>query len=194
MPVENMQVGQSSDDAEQGDTAVLLTGTYIRWYQGSTCYGGFRFVPGSQIPQGSTINSATFSYKYTSTSYDTLTADVWAEDGANPGTFTTGASDISNRTATSATTSISDTDVGVDWQTLDIATIVQELVNSYNVDAIVVIGYDSSSDVARWVTYDGDSANCPKLDIDYTAPAGGLSIPVAMHHYRTMRAPAATGG
>ena len=35
--------------------------------------------------------------------------------------------------------------------------------------------YDPSSD--------GTEADRPYLDIDWTAPAGGLSIPVAMHHY-----------
>jgi hypothetical protein len=184
MPTENMQVAASSDDAEQGDTTMLLTGAYIRWYQGSACHGGFRFAPGSQIPQGSTITSATFSYKYTHADYDTLSASVWAEDGANPGTFTTGASDISNRTATTATGSIADTDVGVDWQTLDVASIIQELADDYDIDAIVIVAYDASSDTARWITYDGDTANCPKLDIEYTAPSGGAAVQMIDHKRR----------
>lgn len=188
MPTENMQVGASSDDAEQGDATVLLTGTYIRWYQGSTCHGGFRFVPGSSIPQGATITSATFSYKYTATDRDTLTASVWADDLAGPGTFTTDDNDISDRTATTATASIDDTDVGVDWQELDVQSIVQELATSYTVTAIAIIVYDDSSDNARWVTWDGDSDNCPKLDVVYTEPAGDGQPARSMHQARMRRA------
>lgn len=178
---ENMQVGASSDDAEQGDAAMYLPGAYIRWYQGSTCHGGFRFVPDSNIPQGSTISSATFSYKYTHTDYDTLSAVVWAHDTANPGTFTTDDNNISSRAATTQTTNINDVDAGTDWIELDVTAIVQELATSYTIQAVVIVVYDATSDNARTICYDGSATDCPKLDVIYTPPAGvEVSLDTAM--------------
>jgi len=180
----NLQVAASADDGEQGDATSLLTGTYIRWYQGSTCYGGFRFVPGASIPIGSTNISAVFSYKYTHTDYDTLTATVWAQDAAGPLQFTTDDNNISGRTPTTATAAINETDAGTDWRTLDVASILQELATSYTITAIAIIVYDATSDSARWTTWDGNTSNCPKLDIEYTAPAAGVPRHAAYYHRR----------
>jgi len=185
MPTLNLQVAASADDAEQGGATVLLTGVYLRWYQGDTCHGGFRFVPGASIPIGSTIISATFSYRYTHTDFDILTATVWAEDTAGPLTFATDDNNISTRIPTAATAAIADTNVGTDWCALDVTSIIQELATSYTVTAIAIIVYDATSDAARWVTYDGSAANCPKLDIEYNPPAGG--VPRHADYYRHRR-------
>lgn len=179
MAVANLQVGASSDDAEEHSGSVTLGLVYIRCYTAGTYTNGWRFLA-IAVPQGSTINTATFSYKFTTTSNDDLYADVHGEDQDNPGTFTTGASNISGRVQTTASATISTASGGVDWQTVDVASIVQEIVNrggwSSGNAMVIIIDVTNSSSTGRVVAYDGDAANCGKLDIDYTAPSGGVVI------------------
>jgi len=187
-PTENMQVSASSDDAEDADGTVTLTGPYLRLYQGSDCYLGWRFVPGTSIPQGATVSNADFQFRFDHANFDTINnRPLYGEDGANPGTFTESSSDIANRTATTASVNVNLVDVGTDWQLVEVDSILEELVGDYTVQAVVLILHDSTgSDAARITAYDGDSANCGKLDVTYTT---GAFPPVPGRVHRDRRWP-----
>ena len=184
MPTENMQVGTSADDAGEANTTMYLTNAYGH-YTNVLWYNGYRFVPGSSIPQGATIVSATFSFKFWSVTYDNIDATVYGEDGASPGTFTTGASNITNRTKTTASVALDRTNVGTDWQTLDVKTIIEELVGDYTIEAIVFhLDTDSAVNGRIWHEDGTDPADAPKLDIEYTTAAGGAAVQMIAYKRR----------
>jgi len=188
MTTEILKVVASADDAEQGDSTVLVTASRGRLYQGSNAYSGHRWVPGSTIPKGSTIVSATLSVKFYSTDYDSLDADTYiaGENGANPAQFTTASNDISSRSETSTKISATVTDAGTDWVAYDVATIIQELATAYAIQAVVLWVHDpTGNSVGAIVHYDGSAANAARLDIEYNPPAGG--IPRLADYYRRMR-------
>lgn len=175
MPTVNLQVAASADDADQTGTTCAIVGPYVRMYTSAgTWKVGWRFVPVTAIPRYSTGITATLSIKCTSTTYDTILGDVKGEEGGSPAAFTTDANDIGARTLTTAAVALDTTDGGTDWLTFDVSSIVTELVADYELSAIVLVAAsDSGSSVGRIVAYDGDTANCAKLDITYTEPVTG---------------------
>lgn len=176
MPTENLQVAQSSDDAGEASATMYLTNAY-GYYTNTAWYNAYRFVPGSNIPQNATIVTATFSFKFWSTTYDNVDATVYGEDGADPGTFTTGASNITNRTKTTANVALDRTDAGTDWQTLDVKTILEELVGDYTIQAIVfLLDTDSAQNGRIWHEDGTDPLDAARLDIEYTAPSAGVVL------------------
>jgi hypothetical protein len=178
MAIEDLQVSASNADAEQVNTAVTIDIPYGRAY-GATYRHGYKFVPGSNIPQNSTINTGTFKFKFTSLSYDDIESDLYGEDGANPAVFTTGASDITNRTQTTAVVVCDYSSGGTDWIEIDVSTILTELSASYEIQAIVILLYVTGVGTARINHFDGTQADAAKLYIDYTAPgAEGAAVPV----------------
>lgn len=184
MPTENMQVNASNCDAEQDGTAVSITIPYGRCY--STGYvHGYRFVPGTSIPSGATIDTATLSIYFYNVDFDDIDGTVHGEDAASPGVFTTGASDISNRTQTTASASVDFTDVGISWQTVDVKTIIEELVGDYTVQAVVIIIEMDTSQNGRIRHWDGDTTYAAKLDIVYTV-GGFPPVPGAVHRRRRL--------
>lgn len=91
------------------------------------------------------------------------------------------------------------TTAGVDWderwtsgstfQSPDISTVIQELIDTYTLDnnaVIIQIRDDgtAASNYNKCVSYDGAPGSAPALYIEYTEAAAGLPIPVAMAHYR----------
>lgn len=178
MPVEDLQVPASNGDAEQYNTAVVIDIPHGRGY-GATYRHGYRFVPGSNIPQNSTFNTGTFKFKFTGLSYDDIESDLYGEDGANPAVFTTDASNITNRTQTTAFVVCDYSSGGTDWIEIDVSTILTELSASYEIQAIVILLYVTGVGTARINHFDGTAADAAKLYIDYTAPAaGGAAVAV----------------
>jgi hypothetical protein len=183
MPIEDLQVAASNRDAEQATATVSITIPYGRAYA-TTYRHGHKFVPGSNIPQNSTINTGTFSFKFTGLSYDDIESDLYGEEAANPADFTTDNNNITDRTQTTALVVCDYSSGGTDWIEIDVASILTELSASYEIEAIVILLYVTGVGTARINHYDGTAADAAKLYIDYTAPAGGGAAVQMIDHKR----------
>jgi len=183
----NLQVGASSDDVHQaGGGNVTLTGTTIS-VGTTTEWAGFRFQ-NVTIPPGSIINTASIQVKVFSTTFDDPNVDIYGEDVDDASTFVASNNNISNRTRTTAKTTWNNTGIGSGFRTSpDIAAVIQEIIDragwlSGNDLNIILDGLASSSFV--FYSYDNAAADAPKLDIDYTAPASGMSRPIRLQQVK----------
>ncbi|MEZ4959932.1 MAG: DNRLRE domain-containing protein, partial [Saprospiraceae bacterium] len=170
-------VSASSDDAEENLSggAVSLTSNDIELVQdgSSNQQSGMRFN-NITIPKGATITSAyvQFTAKATNTGAVTLTLSGQAIDNAP--TFTSSSGNISSRTKTAATVSWSPADwniIGQTYQTSNIASIIQEIVNrsgwaSGNSMVIMATGPTTATRTAQ--SYDGVPASAPVLVINFS--------------------------
>ena len=109
----------SSHDASQDGTgAVTLTG-YLVATAGTHWLG--LLLPSVAVPVGATINSATLYYKPYSTARDDPGFNWYAEASDNASVFTTGASNISGRSRTTAVTGDTATNIGTSsFRTVDV--------------------------------------------------------------------------
>lgn len=150
------------------------------------------FTTDAGITNGLTITSAT--YKMTANATYNAGANVIAylvsaHAADNAGALATTNGDL-NTTARPRTTAVSgvwtQTSVtgGVQY-TIDVTTVVQELINRGGWAAgnaiVMIVDTDTTTSQGEWQDYDGTGANVPVLEIVYTA-GGGVSIPVIMHH------------
>lgn len=181
----SVAVAASSDDAQETGGTVTLTDLAMN-VNGTAQYAGMRFL-NVTIPQGSTINTATVSLNFISTSYDSPDTIIYCENVDDATTFTTGASNISGRSLTSGTAWAA-TNLGLGVKvSANFAAEVQTVVNrggwASGNDLNVIIKGNSGTSEFRVSTW--DSANPePVLDIDYTAPSGGG--PVKFRHYQNL--------
>jgi hypothetical protein len=193
-PTVEYQIGASSDDAEENISTGACNITRTTHNFGSyaaTVYIGLRFLAVT-IPVGATIDTAYLILKAADNDSGPFDSDFWGEDGSTPGTFTTDNSNISGRTPTTATVawdSPASWTSGTWYNSPEIKTIVQELVDSYDYSsglAMAIINkYDSGSGERLAASYDSSASDAPKLHIEYTAVGGAL--PMAMHYYRRRR-------
>lgn len=130
---------------------------------------------------GATIGAVTLRFKASGTDSGDFIGDWYGQDGtASPTTFTTTAYNITGRTKTTATCEGDGSDFGSwtagTWYDFTgdgvntIAGIIQELANSYDPTAIVLVWIRTSgTGYRRPYTWDyNDHASAPKLDIDYS--------------------------
>ncbi len=179
----SISVSQSSDDAEQNTStgAVVITSTDLELaYDGHDQIVGMRFQ-NVTIPQGATIDSAYIEFECDA---GTWTGDVYleirGEDIDNAPTFTTGTSNISLRTYTTASASWTITaqwTVDSKYQSSDISTVVKEIVdrggwNSGN-SMVFKIAAASGTNKREAEAYNGETAAAPLLVVNYTPAAGG---------------------
>ena len=180
--------GQSADDAFQNNTAMSLT--LVMSITSATRRAGMRFQ-NVTVAQGATINSATLTVNITSTSFDTPNGVTWyGELATNAAEFTTTASDITNRSLTTATTVWSGSDIGAGDHNLTVTSIVQEIVNqggwaSGNALALLVYGVASCN--LQLTPYDTSTTLCGRLAIDYTEGGGGGGITMHAMYYARVR-------
>lgn len=178
----NLQVAASADDAfedQTGDTNINATDETSdqidEWF-------GFRWQSVT-VPQGATINSATFSPWVISSVLDEPYHDIYGQDADNAAAFSdgTGNEDISTRTQTTATYfwDVADLVSGGGFEAVsdaNIAAIVQEIIDrpgwsSGNAIVFIVVGHTGIL-ITRDLgisSYDTSTARAAKLDIDYTA-------------------------
>ena len=179
----NLQVGSSSDDAEEienggamNTTATLVT-VVASLFQGLRHWGGIRFT-GLSIPAGSTITACTVEIRSDTfiTGHDDIRIDVHMEPTAAPSTFTTTSGDITGRSRTTASVSWSADNVADDTFIVspDIKAVLQEVVDSFTPTTIVVIlkpqQTQATSKIIDFKTYDNDPSLAAKLNITYTSP------------------------
>jgi len=145
---------------------------------------------GITLPQTSTINTATLGLY----EYDTAGAAnslVYSNDVADPvvpagATAALKCADADAKTKSTASIAINNNPAGNQYFYYDVKTIIEEMTASraYSNQAMMFLHLDNGA--ASWMRsrsydYAGNSSG-PELDVDYDAPAGGLSIPIVMHH------------
>lgn len=182
------QVAASADDAWQNATGtVAITGNDIGSLSTGNFWAGWRFQ-NVTIAQGQVLTSAIFEgYVYDAT-YDDVYGNFHCEDVDNATQFTTGASDISGRTLTTAYTGVGATGVGVGWYAVDITTAAQEVIDRggwASGNAMNVILDCLASVSLRYRQYDySDGSSAAKLTFTYTAGGG---IPQKAMYYAMVR-------
>jgi hypothetical protein len=182
----NLQVGAGNADAHETDDGGVFSSTTTTGVTtdsntaAGTRFNGGHWFSGVTIPSGSTINSATAVIVTTSTTRDDPNINIYCEAADSPGNFATTA-DVTSRARTTANTSWVATGIGTSPVTSpDFTTAVQEVVDraGWASGNNLTMLFDGKSDVNRsfrTTSYDGTAADAAKLDIDYTAPAGGTT-------------------
>jgi hypothetical protein len=182
------RISASADDVEErtnngavdldGDTSTHSLQTY-RTYgsesSGTLNWWGLRFL-NVNVPQGATITSSSVTFRANATSGSTASSmTLWGQLATNPSTFTTGTSNITNRTRTTATTawSVSQWTNGSDYVTPSLAAIVQEIVSQSGWvanNAMSIIGQTTVAQNRSAASYDGTNGStlAPILEVCYT--------------------------
>ncbi len=189
----NLQVGASSDDANENESSTVMFLTIVNaWFSNLSfrAHVGLRFTAVSGL-SGATIDTAVLTFRSNATDSGAFVGDWYAEDAAAPGTFTTTNGDISGRTRTTATCEGDGGDFG-NWSSgadetfsgpaPSIKGILQELADDYDPSAIVLLHIVDSLSTGERVfrAWDNSSGTAPKLDIDYTAAAVGFAYTQAV--------------
>ncbi len=175
------QVSQGNDDAEErvsnGNMSLTSSDLELISDGGTNQLVGIRFQ-NINIPQGTTILSASIQFTTDETDSGGTSVTIRGHDTDNAGVFTTSNSDISNRTLTTASIAWNSIPAwnsvgqsGANQQTPDLTSIVQEIVNrggwtSGNSLAFVING--SGERTAE--SYNGSAGQAPVLTImaDFT--------------------------
>ena len=124
-------ISQSSDDAMQGSSSnsMYLTDTTLYTQSGAQRWWGLRFQ-NITIPNGATITSASITFRSGSNTTATPTMNVYGEASDNASTFTTTASNISNRSRTASVAwAMTAWTSGSNYTSADLTTPVQAIVN-----------------------------------------------------------------
>lgn len=178
----NLTIVDDDDDGCYRDQPLILDFNIVGY---STTSGGLvydtflRFGSVSGL-SGVTINSAVLSLgEKSSSGLGTAESRIYADDQESPGQITD-TTDYETRTRTTANVE-HDLAPGTDPFTKDIASIIQELADSYDPDAIMVFvqddGTDDTGSSLYWRGGDyGDAEHDTTLDIDYSAAVGGATI------------------
>jgi len=172
----SVKIGAGTDDAEEQDngTMVLADGD-LDFFQTNTAWLGLRFQSVA-IPNGATINSAVV--RLTAQNSDTGTpgtADIFCEDVDDATTFTSTASDISNRTTTTASVSWEDEQNWIRDQafdTPDISAVVQEVIDragwATGQDLNVIFQRTAAANDRDAYSFDGVPGKAAELRITYS--------------------------
>lgn len=181
-------VGASSDDAQQVGTTMTLTGTTIGSDLDATSdWAGMRWT-NVTIPAGATITSAVLNVVPTSATQDEPLVTIYFENADNCGTFTTTASDISNRSLTTGV-SWSNTNLGANGSTYynspslvsDLQTVINRggWASGQAICAIIQGGATSTRDLTIEAYDLGPGTNPPQLIVTWTVPSkcnGGMPM------------------
>ena len=195
MTVLALQVSDGDDDGINYYHPINMDDSWAHDVAGHSVGNNFAYAPNSTREEvacrftgvsglsGATINSATYSvYGFYGGGAGSPLTKISAEDAAAPAQISpdgaAGGDEFVSRPLTTA---------GVDWDgTLtdnawndspDIASVIQELADSYDPSVIQIFHKDdgsSSGHAQAYDTYENDSAAAPKLTIDYTPAASSL--------------------
>jgi acid phosphatase type 7 len=198
------RIDVSTDDAEEYNTgSVTRSSTRLELVTSSTSVQivGLRFA-NLALPKNAAISKAYIQFKTASASSDLTTLTIQGQASDNATTFTSTSGNVSSRARTAASVSWSPVnwmtvgEAGVNQQTPDLTTIIQELVNRPNWvsgNAIAIIISGTGKRVA-WA-FDGDNAGAPLLHVEYvtddsppeigsfnyTPSPGEVNTPVTFH-------------
>ncbi|KKN25021.1 hypothetical protein LCGC14_0889030 [marine sediment metagenome] len=206
----NLQVGAGGDDfihfQDNGTHTFDAAGINLfHGYAASTAkrgQSGMRYTSVT-IGNGDTIDAATTVYRARNTNSNAdVVVHIRADDADNPAAPTNDAGwDALTDTTADVSWTMPSFVAGNDFTTPDFKSVIQGLVNrggwSSGNAMIILIGDRDAESTATDGTrrdaqsYEGESANAPKLDIDYTAAAGGVTVLAALAT-ATALSPAAT--
>jgi hypothetical protein len=173
---ETRPVSASSDDAQQIGTTMTLNGTTIGGsLDATTDWAAMRFL-NLDIPKGADTTNVVLQVVPSGTGEDEPLVTIYFEDADNPGTFTTTASDISNRART-AGVAWSSTNLGADgatyFDTPDLSAILQAVINragwaAGNAVAAIIQGGATTTRDLTIEAYDlGPGTNPPRLVVTW---------------------------
>lgn len=167
----------------EGLSALDTTATNMAFGYGGSPYLSInafaRFIFSATIPQGSTINEAFIRFYANLTLSATCRVAISAIDAANPLAPTTYAgAEGATRTTAFVLWTVPAMTIGTQYSSPDIASVLQELADSYDIVSVVVylednIGSGGNSRQVRSYDY---GSQYPELYVDYTAPAGGPAL------------------
>lgn len=187
-----LQVGSSADDARNlapsGTASLTVVTQHLGKFDTTNIYvSGFRFT-GVTIPQGATINSAILDFYSSGTAIGTSPlVKFYGNAIDNATTFNTTTEKPETKTKTTAvvnktfTSSLWNPATGFGIETVDVATVVQEIINRagwMSGNALSILAYDNGSVNSTYVgvsTYDSAMNRGAKLTIDYGTSTGGTS-------------------
>jgi hypothetical protein len=187
-----LQVGASSDDARNlaplGAGSLTVVTMHLGKFNTTDKYWlGFRFA-GVTIPNGATINSATLDFYSSGTAIGTSPLVIFYGNAIdNATTFNTTTEKPESKARTTATVAKTYTSalwnptIGFGIETVDMATIVQEIINRagwVSGNALSILAYDNGSANSTYIgisTYDNASTKAAKLTIGYTT-GGGATV------------------
>lgn len=174
----NLQVSTGTDDGEENGSNVMDISASTVDLGGANFFAGFRFQSVA-VGQAQVLTSAILQMYVFDTGQDNAYFNAHCEDIDDAPTLTTAASNLSNRTLTTASTNKAQSNVGVGWYTVDVTSAVQEVVDrggwASGQDVMAILDAQASA-FFRCRSYEGDSAEAAKLDIDFTAV--GAAVPV----------------
>ena len=178
MTTVDYQVSAGADDCTWMTGRYEGDGTSLRL--GGSASGAYKIAArfAVTLPAGATITAAHVSLYITST-FGSPTADVYAEDAANPGAISS-EEDGESRSLTTAKVAWSSFARG--WtDSPDISAVLSELLTDYSYAAgkalqIILVGTSASGNyvIARAQESTGNTYG-PKLHIEYTEAAGGYA-------------------
>lgn len=180
-------VSASSDDGDQLTTTMNIVRSTSNIIDATNEYFAMRFTS-ITIPSNATITNATVRLYYPDGTLDEPSHDMYIQLTTNPATFTTGASDISNRTPTTSTVTWSSANLGAPgfFTSPNLSTQLGELYTAaggvFNGARVVIIVRGSATATRDFAanTYDvGISSRMPFLSITYTtgtACGGALMV------------------
>ena len=187
-------VSASGDDGGVDETGAFSNSGsihYIGWWDGAACNLYVRFLAVT-IPVGAIITVAYLSFREGSVDGNGGSATIYGDDSASP-TAPTSAATYNAKVLTSASVPWSPgTSAG--WKnTPSLVSIVQEIVDSYNLSAgapvqFLVKGGGSGQNDASMRAFDYFSTPinqyAPKLHIEYSVAVPGSSLVVPIHRRR----------
>lgn len=179
----NLQVAASNADAYETELGLSFTSTAADVIMDANAsavarYNGGFFFSGATIAAGSTINSATLTVDVVSTFWDDPRCNIYCNDVDSAANFSDEA-DVTSRVVTTASTAWTGTGVGAGLETSpSFPSALQEVIDRAgwaggNNLCVIVKGNDSGTFQFRVDSYDTDTANACKCDIDYTEPTTG---------------------
>jgi hypothetical protein len=171
----NQRILASADDAEETKStgAINLNGTaYELLNNGSSQTNGLRFTT-VNIPVGATITSAYIEFTANAAASSAATFDIYGQSLGNPTTFTTAVRNISSRFRTNnfVAWTLTAWVINTAYQSPDITTIVQEIVNQSNWVSgnamAFLLDNPSSTNVRIAKSFDNATAQAPRLVINW---------------------------
>ena len=174
----NLQVNNTAND---GYAEITFEGfgtfsVYIGNFDGDHVDGWLLFT-NVTVPQGATIDEALLTYKSDGSVSGTVTSQIYAhdtDDAASPTSISDWETKESNMTTANVSWSMESWTSGTDYESPDIKSIIQEIVDrvgwaSGNDILIMHLSTENSSDIYKTpYDYEDNSAYAAKLNIEYT--------------------------
>jgi hypothetical protein len=180
-----IRIVTGNDDAEErSDRSMYLNSSDLELvYDRGNQTVGMRFN-GATIPQGAMISDAYIQFQADETHSGTTSLAIQGQDIGNAPTFTSSSGNISSRAKTTASVSwnpvpwTSTGQAGLDQQTPNIASIIQEIVSRsdwFEGNSLVIIITGTGERVAE--SYNGSNSGAPLLHVEYTTGPAANQAP-----------------